>query len=240
MSGRQLIATATAYGATVRRSCAKCSERTVCYSVKEIYFSLQGEGAHAGRPAVFCRFSGCNLWSGRESDRASALCRFCDTSFVGIDGDGGGRFGSPWELAEAIRRAWPSSLRDPRPFVVCTGGEPLLQLDSDAVVAMKELGCEVAVETNGTIAAPPDIDWICVSPKGGVPLVQNFGNELKLVYPQSDLLPDACENLNFEHYYLQPMDGANREANTRLAVDFCLTHPRWKLSLQTQKLIGIR
>lgn len=212
----------------------------MCYTVREIFYSLQGEGANAGRPAIFCRFSGCNLWSGREPDRPSAVCRFCDTDFVGTNGPGGGRYESPHELAQVVRSFWPDSARRIRPFIVCTGGEPLLQLDRGAVTAFKELGCLVAVETNGTLPTPPGVDWICVSPKAGASLVQLAGNELKLVYPQEGIDPERYAGLEFGHFYLQPMDGPGREANTRLAARYCLEHPQWRLSLQTQKLLGIR
>ncbi len=210
------------------------------YSVKEIYLTLQGEGGQAGRAAVFCRFSGCNLWSGRESDRASAVCTFCDTDFVGVDGPGGGTFASADALAEAVRAAW--GRRDGgalRPLVVCTGGEPLLQLDAAAIAALHARGFEVAIETNGTVAAPPGIDWVCVSPKAGAPLVLHAGDELKLVYPQDGLDPAAFANLAFRHFFLQPMDGPQRAQNTQAAAEYCLAHPRWRLSLQTHKLIGL-
>jgi 7-carboxy-7-deazaguanine synthase (Cx14CxxC type) len=209
------------------------------YSVKEIFYTLQGEGANAGTPAVFCRFSGCNLWSGREADRDSAACNFCDTDFVGTDGPGGGKFASADALADAIAAHWPA--RDARHrFVVCTGGEPLLQLDRAAIEALHHRGFRVAIETNGTIAPPARIDWICVSPKSTVPLAIERGNELKLVYPQSDAPPERFESLAFDHFFLQPMDGPAREAHTREAIDYCLAHPRWRLSLQSHKIIGIR
>lgn len=210
------------------------------YSVKEIYFTLQGEGAHTGQPAVFLRFAGCNLWSGRERHRASAVCRFCDTEFVGTDGRGGGKYATAGELADAVAATWPDA-GDDRRFVVCTGGEPLLQLDRDLIEALHAAGFYIAVETNGTIAAPAGIDWLCVSPKGAAPLEQRRGNELKLVYPQveSEAAPEHFESLEFEHFFLQPMDSPAREANTRAAIEYCLRHPRWKLSLQTHKLIGI-
>lgn len=210
------------------------------YSVKEIYYTLQGEGANAGRPAVFCRFTGCNLWSGREQHREKAVCQFCDTDFVGSDGPGGGKFPTAQALAERIAAAWPES--DPhtaRPLVVCTGGEPLLQLDTDLIRHFHRLGFEVAVETNGTRPAPPGIDWLCVSPKAGAELVLTDGDELKLVYPQPGALPEQFQDLAFRQFYLQPMDGAHREDNTQRAVAYCLKHPRWRLSLQTQKLLGI-
>jgi len=207
------------------------------YAAKEIFYTLQGEGANAGTPAVFCRFAGCNLWSGREEDRASAVCRFCDTDFVGTDGAGGGRFDAPAGLVRALRAVLPPG--SPPGLVVCTGGEPLLQLDAPLVEAMHAAGFRVAVETNGTQAPPPGLDWICVSPKAGAPLVLDRGQELKLVYPQAGAEPPAFEGLAFEHFFLQPMDGPARERNTRLAVEYCLAHPRWRLSLQSHKLIGI-
>ena len=211
------------------------------YSVKEIFYTLQGEGAHAGRPAVFCRFSGCNLWSGREEDRATAVCDFCDTDFVGTDGDGGGTFESPTALAEAVSSHWPPySASQVRRFVVCTGGEPLLQLDEGAVEALQDRGFEVAVETNGTLQPPSGLDWICISPKAGAPLVLQRGNELKMVYPQKNLQPECLEGLEFDQFFLQPMDGPDLEENTRLALDYCLKNPRWRLSLQTHKFVGIR
>lgn len=209
------------------------------YKVKEIFYTLQGEGTHAGRPAVFCRFSSCNLWTGRESDRARAICPFCDTDFVGTDGDGGGKFQNAVALAEAVNAKWPSGAGG-EPMVVCTGGEPLLQLDDQAVAALKERGFYVAVETNGTIQPPPGIDWLCVSPKAGAELVVHSGDELKLVFPQAESDPQAFENLDFGTFRLQPMDGPDIEANTRRTVDFCLQHPRWQLSLQTHKYLGIR
>ena len=210
------------------------------YSVKEIFYTLQGEGANAGRPAVFCRFSGCNLWTGRESDRGAAVCTFCDTDFVGIGPDGG-KFATARTLAEAVRERWPWDASDgARPLVVCTGGEPLLQLDDAAVTALHDAGFEVAVETNGTQPAPAGLDWICVSPKATAPLTLTSGNELKLVFPQSAAPPERFESLAFEHFYLQPMDGPVVQENTRLAVAYCLAHPRWKLSVQTHKALGIR
>jgi 7-carboxy-7-deazaguanine synthase len=213
------------------------------YSVKEIYYTLQGEGAQTGRPAVFLRFAGCNLWSGHEKDRGSAVCPFCDTEFVGTDGPGGGKFTTAADLAAAVAAVWPGDPCDPasreRPLVVCTGGEPLLQLDGGAVAALQEAGFEVAVETNGTIEAPPGLDWICVSPKAGADLVQRQGHEMKLVYPQEAAPPDAFEDLAFDHFFLQPMDGPRRSQNTKLAVEYCLAHPRWRLSLQTHKYLGI-
>lgn len=208
------------------------------YSVKEIFYTLQGEGANAGTPAVFCRFAGCNLWSGREEDRAAATCDFCDTDFVGTDGVAGGKFSTAQALAKAVATAWPSGRANR--FVVCTGGEPLLQLDAAAVEALHAEGFRVAIETNGTVAPPPGIDWICVSPKADAPLALERGNELKLVYPQACVAPERFESLAFDHFFLQPMDGPQREANTRSAVDYCLAHPRWRLSLQSHKIIGIR
>jgi 7-carboxy-7-deazaguanine synthase len=210
------------------------------YAVKEIYYTLQGEGGQAGRAAVFCRFAGCNLWSGREEDRAGAICPFCDTDFVGLDGPGGGRYETAGALAEAVRQAWP---RDTSPLarrlVVCTGGEPLLQLDHAAIEAFHAAGFDIAVETNGTLPVPPGIDWVCVSPKAGTELVVREGDELKLVFPQENLDPARVTALAFRHFYLQPMDGPDREANTRLATAFCLQHPEWRLSLQTHKLLGL-
>ncbi|MEW5916640.1 MAG: 7-carboxy-7-deazaguanine synthase [Gemmatimonadota bacterium] len=208
------------------------------YSVKEIFYTLQGEGAQTGRPAVFCRFSGCNLWSGRESDRATAECNFCDTDFVGIGPDGG-RFHTAQELADAVHRRWPNE-SDGQRLVVCTGGEPLLQLDIAAVQALHTAGFEIAIETNGTQPAPAGIDWICVSPKGKTQLSLTKGDELKLVYPQADAPPEHFEHLPFTHFFLQPMDGPQLAQNTRLAMEYCLAHPRWRLSLQTHKLLGIR
>jgi len=209
------------------------------YSVKEIYYTLQGEGANTGRPAVFLRFAGCNLWSGREADRETAVCGFCDTDFVGTDGPGGDRFETAAALSVAVRAAWPEREAAERPFVVCTGGEPLLQLDRPLVDALHAAAFEVAIETNGTRPAPPGIDWICVSPKAGAPLVLRAGDELKLVVPQAGAEPERFEALEFRHFFLQPMDGPDRERNTALAIRYCLEHPRWHLSLQTHKLLGI-
>ncbi|HKA40481.1 MAG TPA: 7-carboxy-7-deazaguanine synthase [Burkholderiales bacterium] len=208
------------------------------YSVKEIFYTLQGEGANAGTPAVFLRFAGCNLWSGRERDRATAVCRFCDTDFVGTNGPGGGKFRTAGELAKAVAAKWPARSRARR-FVVCTGGEPLLQLDRALVAALHEHGFRVAIETNGTLMPPAGIDWICVSPKARAHLVLTRGDELKLVYPQAGAEPARYEGLAFDHFFLQPMDGPRRIANTRLAVDYCRRRPRWRLSLQIHKLIGI-
>ena len=210
------------------------------YAVKEIFFTLQGEGAQAGRAAVFCRFSGCNLWSGRESDRATAICQFCDTDFFGTDGTSGGKYDSADALADAIAREWAAKDAGGKHFVVCTGGEPLLQIDEPLILALHAHGFEIAVETNGTIAAPAGLDWICVSPKAGAPLVQTAGDELKLVYPQPAAQPAAFEALAFRHFFLQPMDGPVRDANTAAAIRYCKEHPRWRLSLQTHKMIGIR
>lgn len=207
------------------------------YAAKEIFKTLQGEGGQAGRAAVFCRFAGCNLWSGREEHRASAQCRFCDTDFVGTDGEGGGRFKGAKELAAAIDRTWGDN--PDRRYVVFTGGEPLLQLDAPLLDAVRARGFIMAVETNGTIAAPPGIDWICVSPKAGNVVKQTSGQELKLVYPQDGASPEAFEHLSFEHFFLQPMDGPERLLNTKLAVEYCLENPRWRVSLQTHKLMGI-
>lgn len=211
------------------------------YLVKEIYYTLQGEGAQVGRPAVFCRFSRCNLWTGREAQRSQAVCQFCDTDFVGTDGPGGGRFNTPQDLAHAVASAWAGETEaGADPYVVCTGGEPLLQLDEAAVDALHGLGFAVGVETNGTQKAPRGLDWICVSPKAGAPLVLDHGHELKLVFPQAAAAPDTFEHLDFERFLLQPMDGPEREKNTALAIEYCLAHPRWRLSLQTHKYTGIR
>ncbi len=208
------------------------------YAVKEIFYTLQGEGANAGRPAVFCRFAGCNLWSGREDDRATAQCKFCDTDFVGTDGDGGGKFANANDLANAISKAWTGNGGAQR-FVVCTGGEPLLQIDAALIAALHARDFTIAVETNGTIAAPEGLDWICVSPKANTDLVQTTGDELKLVYPQERGAPERYETLNFTHRFLQPMDGPARDANSRAAIDYCLAHPAWRLSMQTHKYLGI-
>lgn len=208
------------------------------YSIKEIFYTLQGEGAHAGRPAVFCRFSGCNLWSGRENDRATAVCRFCDTDFVGTDGEGGGKFADGASLAQAIDALWPNSYAASK-YVVFTGGEPLLQLDAALIADMHEAGFEVAIETNGTIAVPDGVDWICVSPKMGAQLIVHKGSELKVVVPQNAQSLEAYETLDFEHFFVQPMDGPLLEQNTRLAIEICKRNPKWKLSLQTHKLLRI-
>lgn len=209
------------------------------YTVKEIFYTLQGEGANAGRAAVFCRFSGCNLWSGREEDRSRAVCTFCDTDFVGTGPDGG-RFVTASSLVSAISLAWRGGDAEGRRFVVCTGGEPLLQMDDALVRALHEAGFIVAVETNGTMQPPSGIDWICVSPKAGARLALDSGNELKLVFPQPAAMPDEFEGMRFEHFFIQPMDGPDLEENTRRAIDYCMLHPRWRLSLQTHKQLGIR
>lgn len=219
------------------------------YKVKEIFYTLQGEGAQAGRPAVFCRFSGCNLWSGREEDRAKAICQFCDTDFWGMDGENGGKYTAE-ELADKVISLWPGEGKSEKrkvnngdlpgkPYVVCTGGEPLLQLDEELIEAFHLRGLEVAVETNGTVAAPKGIDWICMSPKANTDLLILEGNELKLVYPQLNAEPERYQHLNFEHFYLQPMDGVLGQQNTKLTLEYCLNNPQWKLSLQTHKLLGI-
>jgi len=210
------------------------------YAVKEMFYSLQGEGAQVGRSAVFCRFAGCNLWNGREDDRHQAICSFCDTDFVGTDGPDGGKFKSPADLAATLASLWPAAKGEGRPLVICTGGEPLLQLDEPLVEALHHAGFEIAIETNGTIAPPPGLDWVCVSPKAGAPMVVEAGDELKLVFPQHEALPARFEDTAFDHLWLQPMDGPELEDNTRRAVAYCLEHPRWRLSLQTHKLLGIR
>jgi 7-carboxy-7-deazaguanine synthase (Cx14CxxC type) len=212
------------------------------YTVKEIFYTLQGEGINAGRPAVFCRFSGCNLWTGREADRATAVCQFCDTDFVGVGPDGG-KFATASDLAAAVRAKWPAeSPASGRPFVVCTGGEPLLQLDRAAIDALHAAGFEIAVESNGTVAAPDGIDWLCVSPKANAPLVQKQGQELKLVFRQEGELGDPARfaHLDFAHFLLQPMDGPDRDRHTADAISYCLAHPQWRLSVQTHKVIGVR
>ena len=212
------------------------------YAVKEIFYTLQGEGAHGGRPAVFCRFAGCNLWSGREADRETAQCRFCDTDFVGTDAPDGGRFADAQTLAATIDSLWPASagVEGGVRYVVFTGGEPLLQLDADLIAAMHALGWTVAVETNGTLPAPPGIDWICVSPKAGTELVQRSGDEIKLVFPHEGAAPEHYGTLAFRHFFLQPMDGPRLRENTKSAVAYCMAHPRWHLSLQTHKILDIR
>lgn len=208
------------------------------YSVKEIFYTLQGEGVHTGRAAVFCRFAGCNLWSGRESDRSTALCNFCDTDFVGTDGDGGGKFADAEALASAVAAKWPLEERFNR-FVVCTGGEPLLQLDAALIESLHKLGFAIAIETNGTLPVPEGVDWVCVSPKSGTPLAVTSGDELKVVYPQ-ETDPLSYADLDFKHFFVQPKDGFDAPNNLRAAIQFCGEHPRWRLSLQTHKLIGIR
>jgi len=207
------------------------------YSLKEIYYTLQGEGARTGRAAVFARFAGCNLWSGLERDRAGAVCKFCDTDFVGTGGPGGGKFASAEDLARAVARQWPGG--EGR-YVVCTGGEPLLQLDDASIAALHAEGFEIGVETNGTLLPPAGVDWICVSPKADAELNLREGNELKLIYPQAGAEPERYAGLSFDHFFLQPMDNSARDANTRAATEYCLAHPQWRLSLQTHKLIGIR
>jgi 7-carboxy-7-deazaguanine synthase (Cx14CxxC type) len=212
----------------------------MAYSVKEIFYTLQGEGANAGRPAVFCRFAGCNLWTGHEENRADAICQFCDTDFVGTDGPGGGRFATATDLARAVKAQWPEGASGQvRPLVVCTGGEPSLQLDAPAVAALHAEGFEVAVETNGTRELPQGLDWICVSPKAGAPLLVKTGDELKLVFPQAGAEPECFRGLGFRHFFLQPMDGPELGRNTAMAVEYCLRHPEWRLSLQTHKMLGI-
>jgi 7-carboxy-7-deazaguanine synthase len=210
----------------------------MAYAVKEMFYSLQGEGRHTGRPAVFCRFAGCNLWSGRERDRPAATCNFCDTDFVGVDGDGGGRFGAAGTLSDAVRDMWRGD--GGARFVVLTGGEPLLQVDDALIEALHDRDFEIALETNGTLAAPAAIDWITVSPKGAAPLAQTSGDELKLVFPQPGVDPSRFEGLAFAHHLLQPLDNDEADANTQAAIAFCLQHPRWRLSLQTHKFMGIR
>lgn len=207
------------------------------YKVKEIYYTLQGEGAHTGRPAVFCRFSGCNLWSGREEDRHKAICQFCDTDFWGTDGVEGGRY-SASELAEKVASLWPAN-QSGKPYVVCTGGEPLLQLDEKLITAFHDCDFEVAVETNGTIEAPKGIDWICMSPKANTEIIIQKGHELKLVFPQTGAEPSKYEGLDFDNFFLQPMDSPEKEKNTALTLAYCLEHPKWRLSLQTHKLLDI-
>jgi 7-carboxy-7-deazaguanine synthase (Cx14CxxC type) len=207
------------------------------YSVKELYLTLQGEGCHAGRPAVFCRFTGCNLWSGREQDRATAICQFCDTDFFGTDGDGGGQFDTARDLADTVVSLWPG---EGQPFVVCTGGEPLLQLDTLLIEELRLAGFEIAIETNGTLPVPPGIDWVCVSPKANTDVIVRDGDELKLVFPQDGLSPEMVKDWNFSHFFLQPMDGHEIDDNRSRAVDYCIRHSQWKLSAQIHKFIGIR
>ena len=213
----------------------------MAYAVKEIFYSLQGEGAHAGRPAIFCRFTGCNLWSGHEKHRADAVCQFCDTDFVGTDGDGGGSFKNAEDLAKAVVSYWPDSITDViHPYVICTGGEPLLQLDKDLIEAFHNEGAEVAIETNGTLPVPEDIDWVCVSPKSGSTVVVGEGDEIKLVYPQEGHQPSDFVHLNFEHFFLQPMFDEDENEHVKATIEYCLTHPRWSLSLQSHKLLGLQ
>jgi len=209
------------------------------YAVKETFLTVQGEGGQAGRAAVFLRFAGCNLWNGLERDRETAVCSFCDTDFVGVDGDGGGKFADAQALADHVAWFWRGRDGDPK-LVVCTGGEPLLQLDAPLIAALKGRGFDIAVETNGTVSAPEGIDWVCVSPKADAPVVQTRGQELKLVYPQALAMPDRFQNLEFERFWLQPMDGPDQAANTEAAMEYCLTHPQWRLSVQTHKFIGVR
>lgn len=211
------------------------------YAIKEIFYSLQGEGAQSGRPAIFCRFAGCNLWTGRQADREAAICTFCDTDFVGVDGVNGGKFRSAVSLADSIAALWAGGPREEEGgFVVCTGGEPLLQLDSALIDALHSRNFEVAVETNGTICAPRGLDWVCVSPKAAAPLIQRCGDELKLVFPQAGSVPAEFLDMQFDHFFLQPMDGPNFERHVETTVEYCLQHPQWKLSLQTHKILGIR
>ena len=211
------------------------------YLVKEIFYSIQGEGYYSGRPAVFCRFAGCNLWSGKEADREKAVCKFCDTDFVGCDGPEGGQFPTPAELIGRIEKLWPEeNLIKARPLVVYTGGEPLLQLNIELISALHDKGWEVAVETNGTLLPPPGIDWICVSPKAGAKLLLHSGQELKLVFPQPGAQPEKYAMLDFQHFFLQPMDSSDRDMNTRLALEYVLSHPQWRLGLQTHKILGIK
>jgi len=211
------------------------------YSVKEIYFTLQGEGAQTGRPAVFLRFAGCNLWTGREKERERAVCKFCDTQFVGTDGPGGGNFATAGALANAVRDTWPEATGQSTPYVVCTGGEPLLQLNGQAIAALHDCGFEIGIETNGTLASPAGVDWICVSPKAAARVVQTSGHELKLVYPQEEpeAQPERFEHFDFEHFFLQPLDNDCLDSYTRATIQYCLAHPQWKLSLQTHKIVGI-
>lgn len=207
------------------------------YKIKELFYTLQGEGAHSGRPAVFCRFTGCNLWSGRETDRLLAICKFCDTDFVGTNGINGGVY-SAQELVDKAFSLWPQK-QEGVPFVVCTGGEPLLQLDSHLIQAFKTAGFVIAIETNGTILPPEGIDWVCVSPKAGAELRLKYGNELKLVFPQAGAMPEAFSNLAFDHFFIQPMYGPDLQENTAIAINYCLQNPKWQLSLQTHKMLGI-
>jgi len=223
-----------------RRSLSNAMPKLVrAYAAKEIFLTVQGEGGRAGRPAVFLRFSGCNLWNGLERDRATAVCIFCDTEFVGVDGEGGGKFNTANTLADHVAAMWRGREGDPR-LVVCTGGEPLLQLDDTLVDALHARGFEIAIETNGTLLAPNGVDWICVSPKANAPVVQTAGEELKLVFPQANAMPERFEFLDFERFWLQPMDGPDQAANTAAAIEYCLTHPKWRLSIQSHKYIGVR
>lgn len=222
-----------------RRESGFAGIKVLAYSVKEIFYSLQGEGAHAGRPAVFCRFAGCNLWSGREKDRSSAICQFCDTDFVGTDGVGGGQFKTAESLAKEVQSYWPKNILNEHPYVICTGGEPLLQLDDDLIAAFHAEEIEIAIETNGTIPVPDGVDWVCVSPKAGSDLVVKEGNEIKLVYPQEGNHPKEFQGSNFDHFFLQPKDEVGR-SNAKKTVQYCLDNPIWKLSLQTHKLLGLR
>jgi len=211
------------------------------YLVKEIFYSIQGEGFHSGHPAVFCRFTGCNLWSGKEADRKNALCKFCDTDFMGFDGPEGGHFPSAEQLAKKVRQLWPEKdLKSAKPFVVCTGGEPLLQLDAELIAALHDEGFKIALETNGTIIPPPDIDWICVSPKAGAELLLRSGHELKLIFPQLGAQPEKYDQLDFRHFFLQPMDNSAREANVQRTLDYVLAHPQWRISLQLHKMLGVK
>lgn len=213
----------------------------MAYAVKEMFYSLQGEGAHAGRPAIFCRFTGCNLWSGQEKHRADAVCQFCDTDFVGTDGDGGGSFTNAVALAKAVVSYWPESITDViHPYVICTGGEPLLQLDKDLIEAFHNEGVELAIETNGTLPVPEGVDWVCVSPKSGSTVVVEKGDEIKLVYPQEGHQPSDFVHLNFEHFFLQPMFDEDENEHVKETIEYCLTHPRWSLSLQSHKLLGLQ
>ncbi len=210
------------------------------YAIKTIYYTIQGEGAHSGRPSVLCRFAGCNLWNGEEDDRATATCGFCDTDFVGTDGPGGGRYATPEAVAEAVARFWPTGASpDSQPWVICTGGEPLLQLDEPLVRALQRRGFGVAVETNGTLPAPDGLDWLCVSPKAGAELVLRQGDELKLVFPQPGVDPEQFVHLDFQHFFLQPMDGPTRQQSTDAVLRYCLENPHWRISLQTHKFLGI-
>ena len=208
------------------------------YLVKEIYYTIQGEGYHVGRPAVFLRFSGCNLWSGYERDRKNAICKFCDTDFIGTDGDGGGKFNSPKKLANSLKKFWPKN-SNAKPFVVCTGGEPLLQLNNKLIMEIRKVGFEIAIETNGTISLPNNLDWVCVSPKANTKLIVTEGDELKLVYPQIGSSPEDYKQLKFDHFYLQPMDNVNKVENIKKTLRYCFKDPHWKISIQTHKFLNI-